>query len=462
MNKLIFAVASVTRRRACMMFAGAGFGAASLIAIGPVAHAAPAAHSIDVDTRLSQSLLQAGKRQRIFLQIAIKGRRGETAGERTPANISLVIDRSGSMRGQKMIKAREAAKMAINRLGLGDIASVVVFDHKIDTLVNARKVTDPGAFHGPIDTIAARGNTAIYAAVEEAARQIRRNRSSGRLNRIILISDGIANVGPSQPQHFEDLGQRLGGQGISVSTIGLGKRYNEDLMAMLAASSDGNHAFARTVTDLTKIFNQEFDEVLSVAGQEVEIIIRTKSGVTPLRTLGRKSIINGNEVRIKINQVYGTAEYKLLLELDIEPGASTTPKEIAHVAVRYTPSKGSRRKFETRVTGRFSPSAKDVGASINPKVMEPVLELEARERARRAVSLRDKGDIEAAKKLLKKNAAEIRSGQQKYKIQSKRLERLRTNNARAASSISDRQKWNLSRKQMREDKSNRQGSSVKY
>jgi Ca-activated chloride channel family protein len=60
------------------------------------------------------------------------------------------------------------------------------------------------------------------------------------------MSDGLANVGPHRPSDFERLGQRLGAQGITVTTVGLGRGYNEDLMAGLASASDGNHAFAHT------------------------------------------------------------------------------------------------------------------------------------------------------------------------------------------------------------------------
>ncbi|MFT5508581.1 MAG: Ca-activated chloride channel family protein [Hyphomicrobiaceae bacterium] len=418
--------------------------------------------TIAVTTRLGQRILRHGVSQRVFLRIGVRGIRRESDEQRTPANISLVIDRSGSMRGQKIQKARDAAKMAINRLGARDIASIVAFDDKVNTLARAIRVTDPSNFHHRIDDIRVGGSTAIYAAINEAARQIRRNKSSRRLNRIILISDGKANVGPSKPHHFEELGRRLGRDGISVTTIGLGNGYNEDLMSELARTSDGNHAFARTASDLTKIFNQEFDDVLSVTGQDIEIIIRTKAGVTPLRTLGRPGDIDGNEVRIRLNQVYGTAEYSLQLELDVPSGMPIGNSELVDVEVNYTPSKGERRRIEKTVAGRFSPSEEEARASIDPKVMEPILELEARHRSRQAIKLRDEGKIKEARKALRANAAELEQGQRRYRLKSKRLQKLQANSAKAAASIDDRAKWNTSRKQMREDQSNRQGAAVKY
>lgn len=419
--------------------------------------------TISVDTRLGQRVLKHGEQQRVFLRIGVRGiRRDDDGVERTPANISLVIDRSGSMNGAKIRKARDAAKMAIDRLGRRDIVSVIAFDDKIRTLAEAARVRDPDSFHDRIDDIRVGGSTAIFAAVKEAAREIRRNKSSRRLNRIILISDGKANVGPSKPHHFEKLGRQLGRDGISVTTIGLGNGYNEDLMAELARTSDGNHAFARTAADLRDIFNQEFDDVLSVTGQDIEIIIRTKAGVTPLRTLGRPGEINGNEVRLRLNQVYGTAEYSLQLELKVPAGLPIGESDLVDVEVNYTPSSGGRRRIEQSVAGRFSPSDEEVRGSIDPKVMEPILELQARQRSRQAVELRDKGKVEEARKVLRDNAAELGRGQQLYQLKSSRLRKLQENSAKAAATIADRDKWNTSRKQMREDQSNRQGASVKY
>ena len=213
---------------------------------------------------------------------------------------------------------------------------------------------------------------------------------------------------------------------------------------------------------LTEIFNQEFDDVLSVTGQDIEIIIRTKAGVMPLRTLGRPGDINGNEVRIRLNQVYGTAEYSLQLELDVPAGLPIGDSELVDVEVNYTPSAGERRRIEQTVAGRFSPSQEEARASVDPKVMEPILELEARRRSRQAIKLRDEGKIDDARKLLRDNAAALEQGQRRYRMKSKRLQQLQANSAEAAASIDDRAKWNTSRKQMREDQSNRQGAAVKY
>ena len=419
-------------------------------------------HTIAVDAKLSQHTLKRGQSQRVFLKIDLRGRPEYAENDRTPANIALVIDRSGSMSGQKIVKAREAAKMAIDRLERKDIASVIVFDNRVDRLVAARHVREHGLFHDHIDSVRPRGSTAIYAAVTAAAQEIRRNASPGRLNRIVLLSDGLANVGPKHPRQFEALGQRLGGEGISVSTIGLGHRYNEDLMAQLAAASDGNHAYARTAADLEKIFGLEFDEVLSVCGQDVDVIIHTRDGVQPLRALGREARIDGDTIRIRLSQIYGTAAHSLLIELKTDGRSASASAPIADISVAYTSQSKSRRRIATRVIASYSDADDVVHNSVNRSVMEPVLELKARERSRQAIKLHDSGRVEEARKALRHSAERLEKERREYRIDSRRLDRIIANTRDAARAAPSASQWNASRKQLREDQSNRQGAGVKY
>jgi Ca-activated chloride channel family protein len=438
--------------------------AAALTALVCTPFAATAASSprdpITVDARLSHRLLKEGASQKVYLRIGIKGAPGPSNETRTPLNIALVVDRSGSMRGDKMVKAREAAIMAVDRMGANDIASVVVFDHQVDVLQPAQPMTSHSAIRNQIARVDARGQTAIWAALHEAAREVRKNKSPGRLNRIILMSDGLANVGPSQPAEFERLGRDLAGEGISVTTIGLGDGYNEDLMSRLANASDGSHAFARTGSDLTRIFNHEFDEVLSVTAQDIEILIETRHGVRPLRSLGRESSIDANRARMRIAQAYGAAEYSLQLELDIPASAARGELDIAKVTVAYAVGgSGERRTSEITVRGRFTASESEVTASIDPVVMVPIIELESRDRTRKAVELRDQGKVDEARKVFEEDARKVEAssripGMLLSDPAKAKIEALKRASTEAAKEVTDEAKWVKQRKLQREGQSN--------
>jgi len=263
---------------------------------------------ITLDARLAQPVMPAGEKQRNYLRIAINGCKPERMTNRTPVNVSFVIDRSGSMQGLRIAQAREATIMAINRLEPTDIASVVIFDDKIDVLVPAQKVTDRKLFTDQVRRVFARGSTAIYAGVQEGANEVRKNKDDRRLNRVVLLSDGLANVGPNQPADFAKLGRDLLKQGISVSTIGLGAEYNEDLMLQLAKAGDGNHAFAAVPDDLIKIFNKEFDEALASCAQTVSIDVDLQPGVRAVRAVSRDGKIEPAHAAFQMNQIYQDTE----------------------------------------------------------------------------------------------------------------------------------------------------------
>ena len=376
----------------------------------PAPLAAQANPPVQLDARLAQPVMKSGDTQRNYLRIGLQGCKPEPNQHRTPVNVAFVIDRSGSMAGPRIAEARAAAIMAVMRLTPEDIASVVLFDHTVELLVPAQKVTDPTAIATAIAQVNVRGDTAIHAGVLGGAVEVRKFKDPRRLNRIVLLSDGMANVGPSRPDDFERLGAALLADGISVSTIGLGLGYNEDLMARLARAADGNHAFARNPDDLVQIFNKEFDDVLGSCAQTVSIDVELKPGVRAVSALSREGVIEPQQARFKMNQVYAATEHYVLLEVELDKGLAATAgdQDLGVVKVAYTvPGTGAEQKLDAPIRGRFTESEQEASASVDRKVSEAVLEQTTRQRSIRAVTLRDQGKYEEARELFLLNAAKL-------------------------------------------------------
>jgi Ca-activated chloride channel family protein len=230
---------------------------------------------------------------------------------------------------------------------------------------------------------------------------------------VVLLSDGQANVGPRRPDEFAVLGRALLAEGISVSTIGLGLGYNEDLMLALARASDGNHAFAHDPSDLIQIFNREFNDVLASCAQTVAIEIDLKPGVRAVRALSRDGSIEGSKAQFRLSQVYAATEHYVLLEVEIDKAvAAAGEQELGSVKVSYTQAPGAGaqtlgKTLSASVLGRFTSSEAEIKAGADAKVAEAVVEQAVLERARAAVALRDAGKYKEAQELLKQNAAEI-------------------------------------------------------
>lgn len=408
----------------------------------------PGNADIKLDARAGQPVLPAGQDQRVYLRVSLEGVPFEKSESRTPVNVALVVDRSGSMQGPKIEQARQAAIMALNRLGATDIVSVVAYNHMVDTLIAARRVGNGDGMRSRIRAMQANGKTALYAGVEEGLRQVSRYRTPDRVNRVILLSDGLANVGPSSPSQVAVLGQKAARDGVTVSTIGLGLGYNEDLMARLAGASDGNHAFVERADQLVEVFNREFGDVLSVVGQDVIIRIECRAGFKPVRVLGREARVSGQTIELRMNQVYGAQEKYVLVEVEVPSDlAAAGSSDIAQVDVEYLSMRTRQRNTMSETIGvRFSKSGKEAKASIDKDVMTAVTTQIATLTDEEAVKRRDQGDIEGAKKLLRDNAAYLK--QKAKELEAPALSTLGEESLKSADQMAG-SAWNKNRKAMK-------------
>jgi len=420
----------------------------ALIAFGLCVSAARAGEPMTLTARLARPVMASEAAQTNYLRIGLNGCEPQHSANRTPVNVAFVIDRSGSMQGDRIAQARAAAIMAVKRLGHDDIASVVIFDDQVDVPVPAQTVADRNYFIDRIERVGVRGNTAIYAGVTQGAREVRKFKDPHRLNRIVLLSDGEANVGPTQPAEFAALGRQLLAEGISVSTIGLGADYNEDLMLQLARAADGNHAFSRAPTDLVQIFDREFNDVLTSCAQMVSIDVELKAGVNAVRAISRDGKIEGGRAQFQLGQVYAATEHYVLMEIAFANAPPAGEQEIGVVHVSHVaPDGDAKQTIDGPIRARFGASTDEVAANVDHAVMESVIEQEVRARTARAVQLRDQGRAEEALALLGENTREINAFLAKNKSVS--LSGLLGDYTTTVGSLLSADSWGVQRKVLR-------------
>lgn len=251
--------------------------------------------------------------QEVVIKIDLSAVAGKKKEHRTPLNLSVVLDKSGSMTGEKLEKAKQAAEMLVDRLGPDDVFSIVIYSDSARVLVPARRVEDKETLKKKIRSIEADGSTALYAGVKMGADQIGEYFSSKRINRVILLSDGLANIGPSSPRELRRLGSDLAERGISVTTIGVGDDYNEDLMAGLAEASDANYYYVQDMEKLPEIFARELGEMLTVAARDVRVEVICPDGVKPLGFIGRAEKFENQKAVVNLSQFTGGQDRYLLL-----------------------------------------------------------------------------------------------------------------------------------------------------
>ena len=323
---------------------------------------------------------------------------------RPSVNLAIVLDRSGSMSGDKIVKAREAACEAIRRLDAKDIVSVVAYDNSSEVIVPAQHVAEKEALIARINAIEPRGCTALFDGVSAGATEIRKFKGKCEISRILLLSDGQANVGPSSAEELGRYGALLMKEGIAVSTIGLGVDYNEDLMTRLSQKSDGNSYFVEKSDDLPRVFASELGDVLSVAATKVALKVSFGVGFTPVELIGRDGRILAGTVSIDLNQLYGGQEKYVIVKCDAAPGSVGSAREIAKAEVAYVDPKDERQKTVTGVgTVTYSADAAAVAASVNKSVVRERALNENAVRTEEALKLADRGEFKAAEELMRRN-----------------------------------------------------------
>lgn len=404
---------------------------------------------VRVESALATPVMEAGRTQNAYLRVSLTGYEMPDLAARAPLNVALVLDQSSSMSGDKIERAKEAAILAVSKLSAKDVVSIVTYDSTVNVLVPATRVNDKSRLYDAIESIRAAGSTALFAGTSKGAFEVRKFLDRERVNRVVLLSDGMANIGPDSPSALGQLGKSLAKEGMSVSTIGLGLGYNEDLMTQLANYSDGNHEFVENSADLARVFDREFGEAMSVVAQNVKIEIICDEGIRPIRIVGRDGTIIGNRVVTSMNQLYSAQQNYVVLEVAVPATDEGRQRKVADVRVTYDNMANQQSEIaRNKVAVSFSGSAERVKESIDKVVYEAAVEQVANVQAEEAVELRDKGDIAGAQRVLKSNAAFLDDAAEL--IESPKLERQSQESLEEVTVVGQRESWNKNRKLMKE------------
>lgn len=381
-----------------------------LLLAGALARQVLAAPEPEVSLRVApeRDLVYTGGPREVIVQVEIEARKPDPRRHRVPMNLAVVLDRSGSMQGAKIEKARQAACVAVDQLADDDLFSLVIYDNETDVLLRPEPVG--GLRHreelkAAIDRIRPGGGTALHAGVTTGARQIRQHLAKERVNRVILLSDGLANVGPSRTSDLAALGRELRGEGIAVTTIGLGDDYNEDLMTALAEASSANYYYVKDAEKLPGIFAEELGVARSLLAREVTIRITVPEGVRLREIIGRPDLeCRGRNVEIRLPELFGTERRRFLARCTVEEKRAE-PLEVAAIELSYETAEGSRAPAQSQLAKvRFTDEVPKSDASLRSDVAREVSVAENRLAKERAVKLADQGRAKDAVEVLRRQA----------------------------------------------------------
>jgi Ca-activated chloride channel homolog len=239
--------------------------------------------------------------------------------ERAGVDVSLVLDRSGSMAGQKIELARQAVAHAVRLLQADDQLNVVVFDDRIDTILERRPATmaaktEALAGLGGVD---ARGSTNLSEGWFTGARSLGGANPEGRVRRVLLLTDGQANQGIVQADDLAAAAARFRAEGIGTSTFGLGDDFDEELLTRISAEGGGHSYYIGQAVQIPDFFASELGEVLDVVASNVvfEVVAGPGVRVTVLNPLSAEQ--DGGLTRVRLGDFVAEQEVTLLLGVEV-------------------------------------------------------------------------------------------------------------------------------------------------
>lgn len=313
-------------------------------------------------------------------------------------NLSIVLDRSGSMEGEKIANARRAACYCVDQLLPTDRVGVVIFDDVIETLVGNQPAENKEAIKERIAHIRARNSTALHEAWVKGGLEVSNNLIDGAINRVLLITDGLANVGETNTDRIVSQAAELSNRGVSTSTIGIGRDFNEDLLIPMAEAGRGNAWHVESPADMEKIFATEMQGLIAQVGHTVSL------GLTPADGVQVQDVLNDFEVthtgRYKLPNLLAGSAIDVVVRLKIPAKSAGQQYKILDLRLAWTPQgadSSEREVLNQSVTVEYAYKEEAERGGSDPRVVTAVQTLMAARARREAMNHVDRGDFAAAR-----------------------------------------------------------------
>jgi Ca-activated chloride channel family protein len=345
----------------------------------------------------------------VYLEIATTE---DIAGVRAPLNISLVLDKSGSMEGQKIVSLRKAAKNVIDLLDDDDYVSTIAFSDQVYTISPSTAAADKDGLKREIDRIRDGGGTAMSGGMRRGLTELEKHLSEDRLSRMLLLTDGQTFGDEDQCQ---DLGTQMGGQGIVIQALGLGDDWNEDLLDQVAEASGGKADFIETPDEISNFFQEAVQRMQATVVQNAQLILRLVNGVVPrqvwrvapiIENLGYRPL-SDEDVQVDLGEIDKDTGVALLVELLVSPRPEGRFR-IAQAEVDYDVPMLSLvgEKVREDVMIDFTSNAQ-LAREYDPFTMNLVEKVTAFKLQTRALDAAKMGDTEGASKQLRAAATRL-------------------------------------------------------
>jgi Ca-activated chloride channel family protein len=256
--------------------------------------------------------------------------------EHTPKRLALVVDRSGTMRGKPLREALRCVMHIASHLTPKDQLSLVVYDDQVEVMVPLSEVSSVTAIQKAVDLVHSGGSTDLFSGWLKGAEQLEGG-TTRAVSRVLLLSDGQANHGETRISHIQQECKAWLEKGVSTTTVGLGRGFNEDLMIAMADAGGGQQYYGQTAEDLYDSFDQELSLLQAMYLRSIALKLIPAPGVIVEMLSVAPQHPDGT---YKMNDLAWGAETWVGVRLHISPTAPGTLRDLLAVSITGTDLQG--------------------------------------------------------------------------------------------------------------------------
>lgn len=318
------------------------------------------------------------------------------AADRPPLNLSLVLDRSGSMAGEKLAAAREAASLLVRRLALQDMVSVVAYDDEVSVVSPPTAGAADQGLANRIGRIPSGGSTNLSGGWLRGRGFVKDGLKPQGVNRVLLLTDGLANVGITDPEQLVGMCQGAKRDGVTTTTIGFGEDYDEQLLRAMADAGGGNTYYIERPDQAPAVFAHELEGLLGIAAQNVRAEVRPAESVQ-LATVHHDyptTETPGHALQLDFGDLYAREPKALLCDFLVSndaPPADAVPVATIVISADVVVAQGiEHQRIELPITVSTAE-----GPRVDPEIRRELLLLEAAKARREALDAQERGDYQA-------------------------------------------------------------------
>lgn len=266
------------------------------------------------------SMANGPAREQFLIEVAAAGDAmpGVSSGVRTPLNLCLVLDRSGSMEGPPLQYAKEAISYVVDLLSPTDVLSIVVFDETVDVLMPPQRVTNKQAIKDGVAQIQPGYTTNISDAMTLAAQQLGANEDKTRATRMVFLTDGEPTAGIKDFHPLVTHAGDIKSRGITCTFLGFGQEYNEELLAAMAKKTGGNYYYIAQPQLIPEVFRTELEKLVTVAAMNLKLSLRLSRWVSLRGGTGIGLVQDDRQISLELADLERGAVLQQVLDFDFD------------------------------------------------------------------------------------------------------------------------------------------------